>query len=358
MRFPFWRRQRRDEELEEEIQIHLDMAIRDRMERGETAEQARENARREFGNVGLVKEVTREMWGFGALETFRQDLRFCARMLLKHKGFTTVAALTLALGIGANTAIFSVVNGVLLRPLPYYEPERLVMVWADRPILQAQTGMADTPVAVADFHDWRNQNQVFEQMAAMQSPRINLTGGGEPESVSGLRASASFFPLLGARFAVGRAFLPEEDRAGAERVVVLSHGLWQRRYGGDPQLIGQKITLNDEAYTVIGVTAPDFQFPRRDEYPFGIIKTKADLYLPNAFPPEIMNNRRGSGLVVMARLKPGVSLGHASAEMNAIARRLTEQYPQTNTDKGVRLAPLLQQAAGKARTALLALLGA
>jgi putative ABC transport system permease protein len=288
-----------------------------------------------------------------------QDLRFGVRMLLKHKGFTAVAALTLALGIGANTAIFSVVNGVLLRPLPYYEPERLVMVWADRPIMQAQTGLPDFPVTVADFVDWRNQNQVFEHMAAMEGWRMNLTGGGEPESVVGLRASASLFSLLGARLAVGRAFLPEEDRAGAERVVVISHGLWQRRYGVDPKLTGQKITLNNEAYTVIGVTAPDFQFPRRGEIPsYFHVTAKPDLYLPTAFTPEQMNNRSEARRAVIARLKPGVSLGQASAEMNAIARRLMEQYPQTNTDKGVRLAPLQQQVVGKARTVLLILLGA
>ena len=287
-----------------------------------------------------------------------QDLRYGARMLVKNPGFTLIAVLTLALGIGANTAIFSVVNGVLLRALPYYEPERLVMVWADRPILQARVGLPDFPVAVADFVDWRNQNQVFEQMAAMETRRMNLTGGGEPESVVGLRTSASLFPLLGAGFAVGRAFLPEEDRDGADRVVVISHGLWRQRYGADPKLIGQKITLDNEAYTVIGVTAPDFQFPRRGEVPYLGGATKVDLYLPIAFTPRLMSNRGGESLMVIARLKPGVSLGQASADMGAIARRLTEQYPQTNTDKGVRLAPLHQQMVGKARTALLVLLGA
>jgi putative ABC transport system permease protein len=281
-------------------------------------------------------------------------------MLLKRPSFTLVVVATLSLGTGANTAIFSIVNGVLLRALPYHEPERLVMVWADRPILQAQIGLPDFPVTVADFVDWRNQNQVFENMAAIVAFRSNLTGGGEPESVVALRASASLFPLLRAHFAVGRGFLPEEDRAGAERVVVISHGLWQRRYAADPQLIGQKITLNNEAYTVIGVTAPDFQFPRRGEVPHTYLygATKPDLYLPIAFTLEQMKDRRGNPLMVIARLKPGVSLQQATADMNAIARRLTELYPVTNTDKGARLAPLHQQTVGKARTALLVLLGA
>jgi putative ABC transport system permease protein len=353
-----WRSETIHQEITDELQFHIDMRVEENIRRGTSPDEARRDAERSFGNLTRIKEQGYDVRGGRWLETVWQDLRYGARMLLKNPGFALIAVITLALGIGANTAIFSVVNGVLLRALPYYEPERLVMVWADRPILQAQVGVEDFPVAVADFIDWRNQNQVFEQMAAMQPPRISLTGGGEPESVVGLRASASLFPLLGARFAVGRAFLLEEDRAGADRVVVISHGLWQRRYGADPKLIGQKITLNDEAYTVVGVTAPDFQFPRRDEYPYGIVKTKVDLYLPIAFTPEQMNNRRNNALVVIARLKPGVSLGQASAEMNAIARRLTEQYPQTNTDKGVRLAPLQQQMVGKARTALLVLLGA
>jgi putative ABC transport system permease protein len=350
-----------EREMEEEMRFHLEMQIEQNLEAGMAAEEAHYAARRQFGNQTWLREVSREMWSLNSIETLIQDLRYGARMLRKNPGFTAVAALTLALGIGANTAIFSVVNGVLLRALPYYEPERLVMVWTARPILQAQIGLEDFPVSVADFVDWRNQNQVFEHMAAMWTPRMNLTGDGEPESVVGLSASASLFPLLGARFAVGRAFLPEEDRAGADRVVVISHELWQRRYGADPKLIGQKITLNDEAYTVIGVTAPDFQFPRRGEVPTGFylgVATKVDLYLPIAFTPELMNNREGNFLMVIARLKPGVSLGQASADMSAIARRLTEQYPQTNADKGVRLAPLHKQAVGKARTALLVLLGA
>ncbi len=261
------RRGRHEREMEEEMLFHLEMQIEQNLAAGIPAEEAHYAARRQFGNQTWLKDASRDMWSLSSIETLIQDLRFGARMLLKQPGFTLIVVVTLALGIGANTAIFSVVNGVLLRPLPYYEPDRLVMVWADRPILQAQIGIADIPVAVADFVDWRNQNQVFEQMAAMLPRRINLTGGGEPELVVGLSASASLFPLLGARLAAGRALLPEEDQPGANRVVVISHGLWQRRYGADPQLIGQKITLNDEAYTVIGVTAPDFQFPRRGELP-------------------------------------------------------------------------------------------
>ena len=348
-----------EQELTEEVEAYLEMLIESKIKEGLQPGEARRAALIEMGGVGQVKERVRAVRLGQTLETMWQDLRYGARMLRKNPGFTLIAVLTLTLGIGANTAIFSVVNGVLLRPLPYYQPERLVMAWAEQPIQQAHLGVTDYPVTNADFLDWRNQNQSFEEIAAMYGHRPNLTGGGEPESVTALYTSASLFPLLNAPFAVGRAFLPEEDRAGAERVVVLSYGLWQVRYGADPKIIGQKITLDNGAYTVIGVTAPGFQFPHRGELPAQFkIATKVDLYLPLAFTPAEMNDRLDDHLAVIARLKTGVSVEQASTDMNAIARGLTEQYPQTNTDRAVRLTPLQQQAVGKARTALLVLLGA
>jgi predicted permease len=357
--FSIFNRKRREQEFAEELESHLAFQIEDNLRAGMSPEEARRRALIKLGGLTLTKELQREQRGLPMLETLLQDLRFGARMLMKQPGFTLIAIVTLALGIGANTAIFSVVNGVLFRPLPYYEPERLVMMWAEQPIQQTQSGVTDYSVTNADFVDWRNQNQVFEQMAAMYGHRGNLMGGGEPEPVAALYTSASLFPLLNARLAVGRAFLPEEDRAGADRVVVLSHGLWFQRYGADPNIIGQKVTLDNRAYTVIGVTGPDFQFPHRGELPARFkIATKVDLYLPLAFTPAEMNDRLDDHLAVIARLKSGVSVEQASAEMSAIARRLTEKYPQTNTDKGVRLTPLYQQAVGKARTALLVLLGA
>ncbi|MGH9767659.1 MAG: ADOP family duplicated permease [Blastocatellia bacterium] len=353
------RRGRLEREMEEEMRFHLEMQIEQNLAAGMAAKEANYAARRQFGNQTWLKEASREMWSLSFIETLMQDLRYSARLMLKQPGFTAIAVLTLALGIGANTAIFSVVNGVLLRALPYYEPERLVMVWAEQPIQQAQLGVTDYPVTVADFVDWRNQNQVFEHMAAMFGHRPNLTGGGEPESVAALYASASLFPLLGARLAMGRAFLSEEDLAGADRVVVLSHGLWQERYGADPKIIRQKITLDNKAYTVIGVTAPGFQFPQRGEVPARFrVATKIDLYLPFAFTPAEMNDRLDERLAVIARLKPGVSVEQANSDMSAIARRLAEQYPRTNKGRGARLTPLQQQAVGKARKALLVLLGA
>jgi predicted permease len=348
-----------EEELNEEVRFHLEREMEENIARGMTPEEARFAALRSFGGVERVKEGSRDVRGIRLLEELWQDLRYGVRVLIKNPGFTLIAVLTLALGIGANTAIFSVVNGALLRALPYRDPAGLVMVWANRPQLQAQLGLEDFPVTAADFVDWRDQNQVFEQMAAMRPQSLNLTGSGEPEVLVGVRASASLFSLLGVRAVIGRAFLPDEDKAGAHRVVMLSHGLWQRRWAGSAEIIGQTIRLDNDAYTVIGVLPPGFNYPRKGEFPayfesFG----KFDLYLPIAFTPAELNNRDRGYLAVLARLRPSVSIARAQAEMDAIARRLTEQYPQTNTDKGVRLEPLHRQVVGKARKALLVLLGA
>jgi putative ABC transport system permease protein len=290
------------------------------------------------------------------METLFQDLRYAFRMLLKRPGFTAVAVLALALGIGANSAIFSVVNGVVLRALPYKDPEGLMMVWS---LLQAPAGSQEFPVSAADFTDWRDQNQVFEQIAAFHSQPFNITGAGEPEFLGGVRASANLFSLLGIEAKLGRTFLPEEDQPGAGHVVIISHGLWERRFGSDPNIIGQKLTLNDEPYTVVGVMPPGFQFPRKGEMPAGYqFPRQADLYTPLAWTPNQIGNRGREFLAVIARLKPGVTVAQASADMDGIAERLKQQYPQFNANKEVVIVPLHQQVVSKVRTALLVLLGA
>src|SRR5262249_17677001 len=188
-----------------------------------------------------------------------QDLRFGARMLLKHKGFTAVAALTLTLGIGANTAIFSVMNAVLLRPIPYPDSDRLVMVWAT----DQETRRRQDSTSFPDFTDWREQNQVFAHMAAYSITPFNMAGGNQPERVIGLVASADLFPVIGVAPVQGRAFLREEQQPGRNKVVLVSDNLWQRRFGRDPQLVGKTINLNDETYTVIGILPPGFQFKHK-----------------------------------------------------------------------------------------------
>ena len=278
------------------------------------------------------------------LADFLHDLRFALRLLLKNPGFTIVTVVALALGIGANTAIFSVVNAVLLRPLPYKDPERLVMVWEDA----TKTGRPrDTPTA-ANFIDWRNQNQVFEGMAAINEESYNLTGAGDPERLDGVRVSASLFPLLGVEPQLGRVFTAAEDQPGSQRVVLLSYGLWQRRFGGDPSIVGKPITLNDQSYVVMGVMPARFQFPTNDN----------QIWVPIAFSAEEAADRELHNLQVVARLKPGVTLAQAQAEMSTIATRLQQQYPETNKDVGAAVTSLREQLVGNIKPALLILLGA
>jgi putative ABC transport system permease protein len=278
------------------------------------------------------------------LHELGQDLRFGFRTLLKNPSFTAIAVIALALGIGANSAIFSVVNTVLLRPLPYKDPDRLVMVWEDA----TRHGYPrDTP-AVANYLDWRTQNHVFEEMAAVADQSLNLTGVGDPERLEGSGANASLFTVLGVAPQIGRAFTAEEDQAGANRVVLLSNGLWARRFGADPAIVGKQITLNGQPHTVVGIMPAQFQFPSQD----------VELWVPLAFSQQQAANRGRHYLQVVARLKQGVTLAQAQAEMNTIASRLQQQNPQQNTDLGAAVVPLHEQVVGDIRPALLILLGA
>ena len=270
-----------------------------------------------------------------------QDLRYALRMLRKNPGFTIVAAVILALGIGANTAIFSVINAVLLRPLPFPTPERLVRVWERRPT----SGETNIPVSGHEYVAWSKQSHVFERMALYDTDGVTLTGRGEPESLGILRVSADFFPLLGIRPALGRAILPGEDRSGNDRVAVLSDGFWRRRFGGDRTLVGQTITLSDQSYTVVGVMSP---LPQ---------SLSPDLWVPIDVPSEAQKVGRHS-LNVIGRLKAGVSLAQAQADLDVVARRLAQQLPQENTDHGLKVLPLREDLVGDSRRALLVLMGA
>jgi putative ABC transport system permease protein len=270
-------------------------------------------------------------------------------MLGRNPGFTAVAVITLALGIGANTAIFSVVNAVLLRPLPYKDPDRLVFVWeTDR-----QRGGRWHSVTPADFVDWREQNGVFEDMAAVAISSVNLTGNGEPKTLEGHRVSASLFPLLGVSPLLGRTFLAEEDRPGGDRVVILSHRLWQEGFGADPRLIGKTLTLDGEMHTVVGIMPPSFRF-------FDVFRgaKPADLWLPYPFKDDPPTQRDVARLQVIARLKPGVSLAQAQVGMETIARRLEAAYPEANKGVGVNVIPMRKDLVRDVRLSLLVLIGA
>jgi putative ABC transport system permease protein len=275
------------------------------------------------------------------MDTLLQDLRYGARALLRSPGFTAVAVMTLALGVGANTAIFSVVHGVLLRPLPYREPDRLVLAWETR-------GPRRAAVTAPDFVDWKAQNQVFETLAARDAITANLTGAQEPERAEGRRVTADYFPMLGARPEHGRLFTADEARAGANRVVLLSHSLWQRRFGADPGLIGRPLRLDGEPHQVLGVMPAGVGLPGATE----------EFWVPLVIGPEELRQTGNHHLVLVGRLRPGVSQERAEAEMKAIARRLEPVRPHSNTGVSAALVPLREGLVGDVRAPLLLLLGA
>ena len=274
------------------------------------------------------------------MDTLIQDLRFALRMLLKNPGFTATAAITLALGIGANTAIFSVINAVLLRPLPYHDPSRLVLV------NETTRQLADMSVSYPNFLDWREQNHVFERLAALQDGQFTLTGLDRPERLGGLNVSADFFTTLGATPALGRDFQPQDDKAGAEPVAILSDHLWRSRFGGDPTVVGRVLTLDGRQVTVVGVLPPRFR----------VYLSESDLFLPLGLNADRMKDRGNHpGIYVIGRLGSGATIETARADMDAIARGLEQQYPKTNTGCRVAMKPLEDEVVGALRPALLVL---
>src|SRR5512145_992642 len=250
------------------------------------------------------------------------DFRFAIRMLLKNRGFTAVAVLTLALGIGANTAIFSIVSSVLFRPLPFKDPDRLVTVW-ERDV---KRGYDMNHAGVATFLDWKTQNKAFESIAAFGIDEgVNLTGDHEPERVTAVPVSANLFEVLGVYPTLGRSFHVEEETPGRDQVVILSHRLWQRRFGSDPNLVGRTILLDGRSYLVIGIMPPGFLFPGMTGVLYGFFFSKpADVWIPLALPAELLSTRSAHLLEVVARLKPEISLTQAGAEMDAMMQRIVQ----------------------------------
>jgi putative ABC transport system permease protein len=275
------------------------------------------------------------------MEKLIQDLRYGVRMLFKQPTFTIIAVLALALGIGANTAIFSVVNAVLLRPLPYHEPDRLAMVHVSR----AQAPLEKAPLCQSDFLDWKSQNQVFENIAAYSTNRFNFSGGESPEQIEGAWVTADFFNTLAVQPAIGRAFLPDEDQPSTPQTVVISEGFWRRHLGSNPDIINQQITLNSKAFTVIGIMPAGFSFPEK-----GVDLWAAERLAPTRRGPYYM---RG-----LARLRPGVTLEQAKAEMSVIAQRVQEQINSQNSDVTWTATSLTEATVGDVRTALFVLFGA
>jgi predicted permease len=338
-----------EHELTEEVESYLELLVEEKVKAGLRPEEARRAALIEMGGVEQVKEGVREVRMGQTLETMWQDLRYGTRVLLKNPGFTVVAVITLGLGIGANTAIFSVVNAVLLRPLPFENPDQLVMIWQTNP----QRGILQGLVSPPNLHDWQQQSHTFGQIAAFNPRGFSLTGTSEPEHLPGTFVSVGLFPMLGANPLLGRNFLPDEGRPGGNRAVIISFALWQRRFGGDPDLVGKSLTLNDAIYTVVGIMPAKFQFPIQGQFPIPVSELWAPLAIDNA-----QVNRGNRDLFTIGRLQPGVSVEEAQAEMATIAQRLAEQHPDFNRGLGVHIVGYHQQLTGNLRAALLILLGA
>lgn len=290
------------------------------------------------------------------MEILLRDIQFALRLAARNRMITAVVALTLGLGIGANAAIFSVIDAVLLRPLPYKDADRLVMVWATYP--QLQLSLDRVPVSAGDFVEWRDNSSAFEGFSAIDSANLTLTGGAEPERIVGVRVSASFFDVMGVSAAVGRVFTAAEDQPGNNSVLLISDGSWKSRFGADPAVLGKSLTLNGKSFTIIGVMPPGFEFPRASEMPaYFEFPSQPEMWLPIAISRERIESRRNHNLAVIARLKPGATIKQAESEVSGISSRLEQQYPE-NKGWGAVVMPLRSHLVGDIQGALLMMLGA
>jgi predicted permease len=333
-----------ERELDEELLFHVERQIEANLEMGMSREEARTAALRSFGGMEQAKEACRDERGVRLVEDLGNDLLYGLRILRSTPGFTAVAVVTLALGIGADTTVFSVVDGVLLRRLPFPGSERIVTLWNTYPKL----GDEREEVSPPDFCDWRAQSRSFDQLAAYERFFYILASDPAPVRLRTSRVSGDFFAAMGVKPLLGRPLLPADDHEGAHHVVVLSHRLWTSRFGGDPSVVGQTVILTGIPYSVVGVMPAGFEFPY-----------EAELWTPLAYqPPFEPSLRRSTWLRTVARLKPGVTASQAQADMTSVARRLEERYPDTNEGRGVLVVSLQEVTVGNVRPALLVLLGA
>jgi putative ABC transport system permease protein len=337
-----FRRDRAEHELAEELRAHLDMRTEDHVRAGMSLADARRAALMESGGLGIAADACRERRALPFASDLLQDIRYAARKLRASPGFAAVAVLTLALGIGANTAIFSVVNAAMLQRLPFQDPDRLVMVWETSP----RTGTQNVANPF-NFLNWKDRNHSFERISALVGTGAGLTGDGEPEQIDRLYVTDDFFEILGVQPALGRWFTAQDHRSDAEDVVIVSFELWQRRYGGDPKILGRKIQLNQKPQTIVGVMPPGFRFPQ----------THADLWQPMGLT-QANAKPGGRYLSTVARLRRGATIASARADMNVIASQLQKEIPEFDSKWGATVISLREQTVGKMRTPLLVLLGA
>lgn len=337
-------RRRLYSDLSAEIREHLEEKIEELVASGMPRQEAVTAARRAFGNITLIEDDSRQVWRWLSVENLLLDVRFAFRMLRKSPAFTTVIILTLALGIGANTAMFSVVRGVVLAPLHYSDPDRLVMV------LESNLRFPQDAISYPNFLDWQCSARSFQQMAVVRLQQgFDVTGPGTPEHLTGDEVSSGFLGTLGVEPSFGRDFSPQEDQRGGAPVVIISNRLWRSRFGGNPQALGKSVALGGIAYTVVGILPAEFRF-------IG----DSDVYLPLGQHNPLLLEARGShdAMVSIARLKPGVSISQAQAEMSAIQDHLDQLYPDADRGLGIAIEPLKQMIVGDVRGTLLLLLGA
>ncbi|HKE14354.1 MAG TPA: ABC transporter permease, partial [Kofleriaceae bacterium] len=341
------RRSAVERELDDELAFHLDRQAEKHVAAGLSREEARRRARLELGGLDRVKEECRDARGVALLEDLVQDVRYGLRVLRRGPGFTAAALLTLALGIGANTALFSVVGGVLLDPLPYRDPEELVTLHASKP-----PHFATGSISFLNFRDWRADSRAFAAMAIQRTQRFSLTGAGRAESVQGRQVSAGFFTVLGVEPVLGRNFAPGDDEVGAAPVVVISAALWQRTFGGSPDVLDRTIVLGGKSNRIIGVVPAGF-----DLFQSGY---RSDVYVPiGQLGGDALGRRQwGMGFHGIGRLAPGVSLAQARADLDRVARHLADVYPAINRGTGAAVIPFKESIVGDVRPILLVLSGA
>jgi predicted permease len=337
------RRGRLESEMDAELRFHLEARAQDWTRSGVPLDEAQRRARLEFGGVESVKEECRQARGVSLLDHLQKDLRFAVRMLRRNPGFTAIAVLTLALGIGANTAIFSVINSVLLEPLPYRDPDRLVRIFSS-----PQSTGANYSTSGEDYQDWVADNHCFESMTLFSGTQnYNASGVGESETILVTNAQDNFFSVLGAEPQFGRVFRPGEDLRATAHIAVLSFGFAARHFGSAADALGKTVRLDFKPYTVIGVMPPTFNYPESSE-----------AWIPLDMSLEVTGRRGNYSYNTLARLKPGVTLAQARTDMSGVAARLAQEFPITNTDEGTHLMPLKERLTGDARPQLLVLLGA
>ncbi len=349
-----WKRRNRDDELDDEIRSHLQMATRDHVARGQIAKDAEQAARRELGNIGLVKEVTRDMWGWRWADQARQDARYAWRIMRTNPGFAAVAIGTMALGIGANTAVFSLIDAVLLARNPYPNAPRLVVLHQSQPEL----GELSLGASTAEFFDYKNRNRTCRYMAGYEVEDYDLTGAHQPERITGVRASSDLFGTLGVWPSLGRTFKATEDVYEAPKVAVLSYAFWQSRFGGASDVLGRKIRLDEREYTIIGVMPRSFEFPATRTS----LQATPALWVPMQFSPDELRDRAGSyDVSVVALLKNGVSLEESRQDMRRIVREFEREHPDVyngNLKTQVRIDALGAEEFARKKSGLLILSGA